>query len=107
MRDHVLLTLRGGSRVSLRHCRKSCRASSSLPIAARACPRRIHASPYVGISAMVALKSSTAPCSGAVRLQKSCNLLACPASADLCLLHMTSLPYDDRDSLTQSALHEG
>ena len=71
MRMRVLLTLRGGSGVSLRHCRKSCRASSSLPMAARACPRRIHASPYVGISAMVALKSSTAPYSSAVTLRMS------------------------------------
>ena len=69
MRVRVLLTLRRGSGVSWRHCRKSCRASSSLPMAARACPRRIQASPYVGISAMVALKSSTAPYSSAGTLR--------------------------------------
>jgi hypothetical protein len=55
------LTLGPGSAVSLAHCSKSHIAASSSPMAARACPRRIHASPYIGTCLMVMEKSSTAP----------------------------------------------
>ncbi len=55
-------TWRAGSvALSWRQRARSTRASSSSPRAARAWPRRIHASPYAGTASIVTLKSSIAP----------------------------------------------
>ena len=57
-------TWRAGSvALSWRQRARSTRASSSSPRAARAWPRRIHASPYAGTASIVTLKSSIAPAS--------------------------------------------